>query len=36
VGAAVVGLIAAQSSFRAAFFALACACLLGALTAIRG
>ena len=31
LGAAVVGLIAAQSSFRTAFWALACACLLGAL-----
>ena len=31
VGAAVVGLIAAQSSFSVAFFTLACACVLGAL-----
>jgi MFS family permease len=31
LGAAVVGVIAAQSSFRTAFLALACACLLGAL-----
>ena len=30
LGAAVVGLIAAQSSFRAAFWALACGCLLAA------
>ena len=30
LGAAVVGVIAAQSSFRAAFFALACGCLLAA------
>lgn len=30
LGAAIVGLIAAQSSFRAAFWALACGCLLAA------
>jgi len=30
LGAAVVGLIAAQSSFRTAFFVLACACLVAA------
>ena len=30
LGAVVVGVIAAQSSFRAAFFALACACLVAA------
>jgi predicted MFS family arabinose efflux permease len=30
VGSAVVGVIAEQSSFRAAFFTLACACVLGA------
>lgn len=35
VGAAVVGVIAAQSSFRTAFLALACACLVGVVAARR-
>jgi len=35
LGAAVVGVIAAQSSFRTAFLALACACLAGAVVAVR-
>ena len=35
LGAMVVGVIAAQSSFRTAFFALACACLLAAVATSR-
>ena len=35
LGAAIVGALAAQFSFRTAFLALACACLLGALTGLR-
>ena len=35
LGAAVVGVIAAQSSFRTAFLALACACLAGAVAVRR-
>ncbi len=35
LGSAVVGLIAAQFSFRTAFFVMACACLLAALATVR-
>lgn len=36
LGAAVVGVVATQGSFRAAFLALAAACVLGALASARG
>jgi predicted MFS family arabinose efflux permease len=35
LGSAVVGAIAAQSSFRTAFFAMACACLVAALVTLK-